>query len=373
MNPPGVIDAQLHAGDGRDVDAHLGLMAAAGVKAAVLVQTVAQGYDNVFLLETAAAFSGTFAVVGVLDPFSPEVEEDVAAFRETPFVLGARIVALSAERLGWLRTGGYDRFVAAAERVELPVFVYAPRNLDLVEALAERHPGLLVVLDHIGLPQPPVLAAGEDPWTDFAHVLRLSRLPNVALKCTALPTLSRSAYPFVDLWPIPAPAHRGVWTRAPDVGDGHHARRDRAHLRRCARLSTRDGRARPEREGAASRRHAPCSIRVGSSAGARGGGARMTSSSAEWRLVAPVGQRLDSEGGSELAAIDGTLRFAFLSNHKPNAELIQRRVADSVRERYGSRIAIEHYEKPNMALPAPTDVLRSIAERASLLVAGSGD
>jgi hypothetical protein len=102
----------------------------------------------------------------------------------------------------------------------------------------------------------------------------------------------------------------------------------------------------------------------------------MTSSSTEWRLVAPVAlvaQRLDGEAGEDVAVIDGTLRIAFLSNHKPNAEPIQRRVADSLHERYGRRITIEHYEKPSMALAAPSDVLRSIAERASLLVTGSGD
>jgi L-fuconolactonase len=202
VSAPGIIDAQLHARDDREVGAHVASMAAAGVEAAVLVQTVPQGYDNGFLLETAAAYRGTFAVVGVLDPFSLEVEEDVAAFRETPFALGLRIVALSGQRLGWLRAGGYERLTAAAERVELPVFVYAPRNLDLVEALAERRPGIPIVLDHIGLPQPPILAPDEDPWTDFAHVLQLARLPNVALKCTALPTLSSSSYPFVDLWPF---------------------------------------------------------------------------------------------------------------------------------------------------------------------------
>jgi hypothetical protein len=99
----------------------------------------------------------------------------------------------------------------------------------------------------------------------------------------------------------------------------------------------------------------------------------MSGSPTEWRLVAPVAQRDDGEAGADLAPVDGTLRIAFLSNHKPNAELIQRRVADSLQQRYGRRIAVEHYDKPNMALPAPTDVLRSIAERASLLVAGSGD
>jgi len=82
---------------------------------------------------------------------------------------------------------------------------------------------------------------------------------------------------------------------------------------------------------------------------------------------------IKEEAFPELEAVAGTLRVAFLSNHKPNAELIQRRVADRVRARYGSRVEIEHHEKPNMALPAPTDVLRAIAERASLLVSGSGD
>ena len=213
MRPPGIIDAQLHARDDREVESHVAAMAAAGVDAAVLVQTVPQGYDNAFLLQTAAAHRGRFAVVGVLDPLVPDVEDDVAAFRETPFALGLRIVALSDERLGRLRARGYDRLLAAAERVDLPVFVYAPRNLDVVEALAERHPELLLVLDHIGLPQPPVLAAAEDPWVDFAQVLRLARLRNVALKCTALPTLSRVAYPFADLWPA---LHRLVDAYGPE-------------------------------------------------------------------------------------------------------------------------------------------------------------
>jgi hypothetical protein len=95
--------------------------------------------------------------------------------------------------------------------------------------------------------------------------------------------------------------------------------------------------------------------------------------STEWRLVAPVSQRADSEDGKELQPLAGTLQIAFLSNHKPNAELIHRGVAARVEARYGGRVAFEHLDKPNMALPAPTDVLRSIAERSSLLVTGSGD
>jgi hypothetical protein len=94
----------------------------------------------------------------------------------------------------------------------------------------------------------------------------------------------------------------------------------------------------------------------------------------EWRLVAPVGQRpADGENGADLSAVEGVLRIAFLSNHKPNSELIHRHVAARLDAHYGERVSVALFDKPNMALPAPTDVLRSIAERASLLVTGSGD
>ena len=99
----------------------------------------------------------------------------------------------------------------------------------------------------------------------------------------------------------------------------------------------------------------------------------MSALSGEWRLVAPVAVRPAETAGDALPVIEGTLRIAFLSNHKPNSELMNRRIAERLEERYGARVAVDLYDKPNMALPAPTDVLRAIAERASLLVTGSGD
>jgi L-fuconolactonase len=201
LSEPAVIDAQLHAHDHQQVAAHLAAMTVAGVDAAVLVQTVSQGYDNTFLLGAAAAEPGRFSVVGVVDPVVPGIEEDVTAWRRTRYALGLRVVALSDERVARLRAGGYERLLSAAERCSVPMFVYAPRNLDVLEAIAEAHPALLLVLDHIGLPQPPVLRDGEDAWSDFDRVLGLARLPNVALKISALPTVSREQSPFNDLWP----------------------------------------------------------------------------------------------------------------------------------------------------------------------------
>jgi predicted TIM-barrel fold metal-dependent hydrolase len=195
-----VIDAQLHARDRAQVGGHLDAMAAAGVEAALLVQTVPQGHDNGFLLETAAAHPGVFGVVGVLDPEAPDLEDQVAAWSSTSFALGLRVVALSPDRAERLRCGGYDRLAAAASSAGVLLFVYAPRDLGAVEALAMRHPDLRVVLDHAGLLQPPVLQDGEDPWAGLPPVLRIARARNVALKLTAMPTLSSAGPPFEDLW-----------------------------------------------------------------------------------------------------------------------------------------------------------------------------
>jgi predicted TIM-barrel fold metal-dependent hydrolase len=201
LSKPRVIDAQLHAHDLAEVDAHVATMVAAGVDAAVLVQTVPQGYDNSFLLRAAAAHAGTFAVVGVLDPAGDHVEDDVLEWRATRFALGLRIVAVSAARRARLRGDGYESLVAGCARAGVPVFVYAPRNLDAVGRIAARHPDARIILDHIGLPQPPLLEREEDAWADLERVRRLAALENVALKLSGVPLLSRAAFPFPDLWP----------------------------------------------------------------------------------------------------------------------------------------------------------------------------
>jgi L-fuconolactonase len=196
-----IVDAQLHANEAHPAEQHVAMMDEAGVDAAVLVQTVPQGFDNSYMIGAAARHPGRFAVVGVLDAAGPDVDADVAAWRETPYAVGLRLVAFTPQREQRLRAGFYDALLAAAESRAIPVFVYAPRLPDEVEAIARSYPNLRIVLDHLNLPQPPLLADGEDPWQNLSRVISLARFPNVAVKWSALPTLSREAYPFSDLWP----------------------------------------------------------------------------------------------------------------------------------------------------------------------------
>lgn len=89
----------------------------------------------------------------------------------------------------------------------MPVCVFAPAILRELGGLAAALPDLQLVVDHLGLPQPPLVPPDRpEPFGRLPELLSLARRPNVAVKLTGAPTLSRQRYPFADLWPH---LHRG--------------------------------------------------------------------------------------------------------------------------------------------------------------------
>ena len=84
----------------------------------------------------------------------------------------------------------------AAERARLPVAVLAWRFLPDLFRIAERHPGLRLIVDHVGLIRPKQDAAA---FENLPALLALARLPNVAIKATGVPGYSSQPYPYVNL------------------------------------------------------------------------------------------------------------------------------------------------------------------------------
>jgi hypothetical protein len=99
----------------------------------------------------------------------------------------------------------------------------------------------------------------------------------------------------------------------------------------------------------------------------------MTRRNDVWELVAPVSKREEAGDSAALRSLADGMRLAFLANGKPNAEKLHRRVAGHLLDRYGERLEIAQYGKSNMALAAPTDIVRSIAQTSNIVVVGSGD
>ena len=210
-----IVDSQLHlwaadtparpwppgrAGDAQrpyPVDRHALLfqMDLAGVRRAVLVPPSWEGDRNDLALEAARAHPVRFAVMGRLALRDPGSRELVAGWRQQPGMLGMRFTFHNPANLPPLLDGSADWIWPAAERAGVPLMVGMAGHLDLLEGIAARHPGLTLTIDHFGLDR----GRGARMWDDVPAVCALARHPNVAVKVSGAPSLSREGYPFRDV------------------------------------------------------------------------------------------------------------------------------------------------------------------------------
>ena len=77
--------------------------------------------------------------------------------------------------------------------------LYAAGHLDALETMVRRFDGLVWLIDHLGLAQPPVLTPDDPPFARLPQVLALAEVPGVTVKLSGIAALSREAYPFADL------------------------------------------------------------------------------------------------------------------------------------------------------------------------------
>ena len=93
--------------------------------------------------------------------------------------------------------GHFDWVWGAAERAGHPAMVLIHHAyMDRMDAIAARHPGLRLVIDHLGL------VSGEKDAHAFRgldRLLALARHPNVAVKASALACYTDEPYPFRGL------------------------------------------------------------------------------------------------------------------------------------------------------------------------------
>lgn len=174
-------------------------MQVAGVDRAVLVPPRIEGGRNDLSLEAARRFPQRFAVMGKLDPLDPSSHSRLAAWRDQPGMLGLRFILKHALE-SVLTEGQMDWVWPIAERAGIPIYVAVIQaHAPLVGAVAGRHPGLRLVLDHLAIPSDDL--KDEEAFAGLDHVLALARLPNVAVKATAMPCYTTAPYPHDSLHP----------------------------------------------------------------------------------------------------------------------------------------------------------------------------
>lgn len=204
-----IVDAQVHAWSNGESTGHHRRspitvevlkeeMTLAGVDRVVLVPPLWDPDGNAYSLSAAQAEPDRFSVMGLL----PQIVDDPAAclrgWAATPGMRGMRFLFNTKERLAPLQEGRYAPFWPAAEQAGMVVAMLIPGALPLVDEIATRHPGLRIVVDHLGVPRG---ATGPGAFDHLPSLLALAKHPNVSVKAVGVGDYALDPYPFRSLEP----------------------------------------------------------------------------------------------------------------------------------------------------------------------------
>jgi predicted TIM-barrel fold metal-dependent hydrolase len=169
---------------------------AAGVDRVVIVPPTLEGERVDYGQEAARRYPGRFATMGHVRLDDPGEARRLPTWREQPAVLGIRL-NIAGEQSKWLTDGTADWFWPAAERAGIPIMFLTTGQLPLFGPVAERHPRLDLIIDHMGISS-EALRNNMMPAT-IAAAAALARYPNVSVKLSSAPLFSAEPYPFRDM------------------------------------------------------------------------------------------------------------------------------------------------------------------------------
>jgi predicted TIM-barrel fold metal-dependent hydrolase len=195
--PKSGVAPDVHLPEPLSYDGLLARMREAGVDRAVLVPPSWEGDRNDYALAAARAHPQHFAVMGRLTLDDPASRALLPTWRNTPGMLGVRLTFVWDRDRTWLTDGTADWFWPAAETAGVPVMAIAPEAMPEFGRIAERHPGLRLIIDHMGLMQR--IARERRIPEAVARTIALARHPNISVKVSGLPDYSAEAYPFRDM------------------------------------------------------------------------------------------------------------------------------------------------------------------------------
>ena len=172
------------------------LMDEAGIDRVVIVPPSWPGDRNDYGLEAAKRYPNRFAVMGRIAVQKPESAALLPKWKEQLGMLGVRLTFMR-EQSTLLTSGSADWFWPAAEKAGLPVMFLAPGNIPKFGPIAERHPGLPLIIDHMSLTVE--IAKDNGITAAIDDVVSLAKYPNVSVKLSSAPNYSFEPYPFRDM------------------------------------------------------------------------------------------------------------------------------------------------------------------------------
>ena len=128
-------------------------MDAAGVDRALIHPVLWDPDSNGLAVAAVRRYPDRFAIMGWFYLDDPNGRDLVARWREHPGMLGLRFYTNERHPQSWFTDGILDWLWPAAEHAGVPVALGAAMFLPTVGHIAERHPGLKLIIDHMGVPR----------------------------------------------------------------------------------------------------------------------------------------------------------------------------------------------------------------------------
>jgi L-fuconolactonase len=189
---------QAHRDPPIAADELLDTMKDAGVDKAILVPPSWEGERNDVCCAAAQAHPDKFAVMGRFDPTLPEARTLIPTWKQQPGMLGLRFTFHRPMLQPLLTEGKVDFLWPQAEKAGVPIMMYIPQALmPLADKIAERYPGLQLIMDHLGMTQ----GKDAEAFANLDNVLALAKRPNVAVKLSSIPMVMTEPWPYRGVHP----------------------------------------------------------------------------------------------------------------------------------------------------------------------------
>lgn len=156
-----------------------------GIRGGVLVQAAPTVAETQFLLQQAQEHTSVLGVVGWVDLLAVDAADQIAVLANNPQLKGLRPMLQDIADPDWILQRGLEPALHAMQVYGL-VFdaLVLPQHLPRMLTLAQRHPGLSIVVDHAAK---PAIALGHwQPWADA--MAQMATLPNAVCKLSGVLT-----------------------------------------------------------------------------------------------------------------------------------------------------------------------------------------
>jgi predicted TIM-barrel fold metal-dependent hydrolase len=172
----------------------------AGVDRVNLIQMSFYGFDNRYMLDMMALYPEVFVGTAVIDPFTADVAEQMAALAKKKvraFRIHPRLSKQPAAQ--WLQPAGYETMFATGARTgQAMSCLIDPDALPELDRMCRKYPETPVIIDHLCR----IGADGVVRERDVAALGAMARHPRVLVKVGAFYALGKKEPPYTDLGPL---------------------------------------------------------------------------------------------------------------------------------------------------------------------------